>query len=244
MKHLPNALTLCNLWLGMWALWLASEYRWLDIWYVLCLAALCDVADGWLARRLKAHSPLGKDLDSLADVITFGAAPGLAVFHYALKNEFMSTGVYCDVSGCMWAALLPYVRAGWGFLLPLAAAYRLARYNNDPNQSSWFKGLSAPASGLFVVAALNALNQHSFSPLVQRTILIGVSAATAWLMVSNLPLFSLKINWPFPFKFRILFFGLMVCASGALIALVKFDAAGPILVGYLIVSHILKRYTA
>lgn len=160
MKQLPNLFTLLNLFFGCIALicilqngisivYSADGIQYVDIpekiWLAplfIGLAALADFIDGFVARLLKAASPMGRELDSLADLVSFGVAPGLIIYQF-LRMSFMRQANGADVS-LIW--LLP------ALLLPCAAAVRLARFNLDPSQSVSFKGIPVPAVGLLIAS--------------------------------------------------------------------------------------------
>lgn len=182
MKHIPNFMTLLNLLAGCMAIVSVSNGSLSYASWWLILALVLDLLDGALARLLHAASALGKQLDSLADVVSFGVAPGYMM--YTLLDGF-SENTY-----------LPYL----AFLLPLFAAIRLARFNIDPSQEKDFRGLPVPAAALMVLSipmALNCklggipwLNEIYSSPAG----LIAIVAILSALMVSPLRLFSLKIS--------------------------------------------------
>jgi CDP-diacylglycerol---serine O-phosphatidyltransferase len=160
MKQLPNLFTLLNLFFGCISLicilqngisivYSADGIQYVDIpekiWLAplfIGLAALADFIDGFVARLLKAASPLGRELDSLADLVSFGVAPGLIVYQF-LRMSFMRQANGADVS-LIW--LLP------ALILPCAAAVRLARFNLDPSQAVSFKGIPVPAVGLLIAS--------------------------------------------------------------------------------------------
>lgn len=202
-------------------------------------AGLCDLMDGWLARLLKVSSPLGKDLDSLADVVTFGVAPALAVFQRTLENEFAQSGAACGPDGCPLAAYMPYARAAFAFFITLGAAWRLARFNNDPEQYAWFKGLPAPAAGLVVAALLNSSLFQSLSHGALRLALPAISWLMPVLMLSDLPVLSLKTK--LPSKWRRLVWSALALSALALVLLLKFDAVLPLLAIILILSYLIKN---
>ena len=182
MKHIPNFITLLNLLAGCMAIVSISNGSLSYASWWLILALVLDLLDGAMARLLKAGSDLGKQLDSLADIVSFGIAPGFMM--YTLLDGF-SENTY-----------IPYL----GFLLPVFAAIRLARFNIDPSQEKDFLGLPVPAAALMVLSipmALNCklggipwLNDIFSSP----TGLIAIVVILSVLMVSPLRLFSLKIS--------------------------------------------------
>jgi CDP-diacylglycerol--serine O-phosphatidyltransferase len=158
MKHIPNLFTLLNLFFGCIAvicilqngitiIYSAVGTQYADfperIWLAplfIGIAAIVDFLDGFIARLLKQSSPLGRELDSLADVVSFGVAPGLIIYQF-LRLSFMGQDDGADVS-MIW--LLP------ALFLPCAAAYRLAVFNLDTTQTQSFKGVPVPAVGLMV----------------------------------------------------------------------------------------------
>ena len=210
MKQIPNLFTLLNLIFGAiailfilqpgesivnyngeeWKLYMPEKIQWGAIF--LFLAAVVDFLDGFLARLLKADSAMGKQLDSLADVVSFGVAPGM-ILYQMLRMAFAYEETGLDTS-IVW--LLP------ALLVPAAAAWRLARFNIDPEQSYGFKGVPAPAGGLFI-ASLPLIALYNYFGLQQlllnKWVLYGIILFISYLMVSTLPLMALKFKG-FDFK--------------------------------------------
>jgi CDP-diacylglycerol--serine O-phosphatidyltransferase len=215
MKNIPNLFTLLNLVFGCLAIvavlqdgilmtpdenggellfipekiWMASLF--------IGLAAVVDFIDGFVARLFKAESAMGKQLDSLADVVSFGVAPGIILYQF-LRLSVAKEEDGLDAS-IIW--LLP------AFALPCAAAWRLARFNIDDTQSDSFKGLPVPSAGLFVAALplvyWDPNQQWAEQFLLNKWFLYALIALLCWLMVSKLPLMALKFkdfsiqnNWP------------------------------------------------
>lgn len=205
MKQIPNLFTLLNLIFGAiailfilqpgesivnyngeeWKLYMPEKIQWGAIF--LFLAAVVDFLDGFLARLLKADSAMGKQLDSLADVVSFGVAPGM-ILYQMLRMAFAYEETGLDTS-IVW--LLP------ALLVPAAAAWRLARFNIDPEQSYGFKGVPAPAGGLFI-ASLPLIALYNYFGLQQlllnKWVLYGIILLISYLMVSTLPLMALKFK--------------------------------------------------
>jgi CDP-diacylglycerol--serine O-phosphatidyltransferase len=187
MKHIPNIVTCLNLFSGCLSCVLSLKYgNYQGAFLFIALAALFDFIDGFTARILKAYSPIGGQLDSLADVISFGVAPGFVVF------SFLTTATE-NFSG---GNSIPYL----AFLIPIFSAIRLAKFNIDTRQTSSFLGLPVPANGLFWGALIPSIlpclesNEALFSGIVT-----GLVIVFCLLMVSELPMFSLKFkhyNWP------------------------------------------------
>ncbi len=204
MKHLPNLLTLANLFCGCIAIsfilgaqnfttaFNVGEYievpaieqpYWGSVF--IFAAAVFDMLDGFAARALKVFSPIGKDLDSLADVVSFGVAPAMILFKM-LWAAYMLQPDAMDVS---MLAMSP------AFLLACFAALRLAKFNiSASEQSSFFKGMPTPAVGLFVASFPLILWQNPMgiaSYLYNIWMLYAVIAVLCWLMVSNIRFFKL-----------------------------------------------------
>ena len=184
-KHIPNLLTCLNLFSGCIAAIMAfnGEYLWVVVWIVI--AALFDFSDGFAARLLKAHSPIGKDLDSLADMVSFGFVPGITVFAFLQQNMIRVTAN--ETVG----EFLPYL----GFLLTIFSALRLAKFNIDKRQTESFIGLNTPANTLFWVCFIYGMvNDLTYITTGHMyTILVGIIVFSI-LLISEIPMFSLKIK--------------------------------------------------
>ena len=206
MKHIPNLFTLLNLFFGCIAIicilqngitiiYSAEGTQYADIpekiWLAplfIGLAALVDFLDGFLARLMNQSSVLGKELDSLADVVSFGVAPGMIIYQF-LRMAFMTQENGADIS-MGW--LLP------ALILPCAAAYRLAVFNLDTTQSKSFKGIPVPAVGM-VVASLPLIywtreSDAVLNVLLNRWVLYALVLLLSYGMVSRIPMLSLKFS--------------------------------------------------
>jgi CDP-diacylglycerol---serine O-phosphatidyltransferase len=173
-RHLPNALTVGNLLCGcVGIIYLLDGPPYYAIWFVLA-ACVFDFLDGFAARMLKVSSPIGKELDSLADMVTFGLYPALYTF-VGLKDF-----------GHPWLHYL-------ALLIAVCSAIRLAKFNVDERQIDGFIGVPTPASGLFMVAfpyLFSLLSLHDIGiagPIV-------VTLLFSWLMISPIPIFALKFK--------------------------------------------------
>jgi len=190
-KHIPNALTAMNLLCGSLAVPLAIMDFLPESAFLIFLSFVFDVSDGMAARLLKVQSPLGKELDSLADVISFGLAPAAILF--TIQQHPIGTGdFHTDIpAGQMVLQFLP-------FILPVFAGLRLAKFNIDDRQTSRFIGLPVPANGLMVLALPFILSTQPDSFLItwmESSWFIPVySIAVSLLMVSPLKLYSLKLK--------------------------------------------------
>lgn len=227
-RPIPNALTCMNLFSGCIACVMAFRGNYEMALAFIIVSAVFDFLDGLAARALKAYSVIGKDLDSLADNVSFGVAPSIIVF--SLFGEMH----YPSYMACL-SAWLPYT----GFLISVFSALRLAKFNNDTRQTSSFIGLPVPANALFwasLAAGLhNVFTDHSFHPLY---LLLSV-CLFSWLLVSEIPMFSLKfknLSWK---NNRVSFVFLLVCIPLlALLQLIGFAAA---IVWYILLSLLTQR---
>lgn len=183
-RHIPNLITLSNLFLGCLAVVavLHSEYR-LTFWLIL-LAIFADYIDGAVARAMKVSSELGKELDSLADVVSFGVVPG-AIFYQLLS---LSTG--CTGETICWMAVP-------GFILSAAAGLRLARFNLDTRQTENFIGLPTPSLTIFALGLLmiHELNTFGATALLEKTwVLYLLVGFLSYILNAPLPMFSFKFK--------------------------------------------------
>ena len=183
-KHIPNAVTCCNLFSGCIACVMAFEANYTWAMFFIVLGAIFDFFDGMLARLLKAHSPIGKELDSLADDISFGIAPALMVFAFLKEPGLEFPAFLADIR-----AYIPYV----AFLLAVFSGLRLAKFNVDERQTSSFIGLPTPGNALFwgslIVGGNTFIQAHISGIYVILLILIF-----CYLLVSEIPMFSLKFK--------------------------------------------------
>ena len=159
-------------------------------WAAICIiiAALIDFIDGFVARLLKATSSMGKQLDSLSDVVSFGVAPGVIIYQL-LRFSFAREENGLDVS-IIW--LMP------AFILSCAAAYRLAKFNLDDSQSVNFKGVPVPAIGLLVASLPLILHFNTITAInnlfINKWFLYILIIVLSYLMVSNMRMMSLKFS--------------------------------------------------
>lgn len=205
-KQIPNLFTLLNLVFGCLAIvavmqngiviqYAADGTQLIDIpekiWmasFFIALAALVDFLDGFVARLFNATSAMGKQLDSLADVVSFGVAPAMIIYQFLRMSIAQEEdGLNASV---MW--LVP------AFFLAAAGAWRLAKFNIDESQSFGFKGVPIPAIGL-LVASLPLIYWNNHIQLVvdilfNKWFLYGLIILLSWLMVSNLPMMALKFK--------------------------------------------------
>ena len=190
-KHIPNIFTLGNLLFGTLAtIFAVGGYFEMTALFVV-LGIFLDFFDGFFARILNVSGELGKQLDSLADMVTSGVVPGIVLFVLLGNNQQMSYEIYTEFKISMGLPLI-------GLLVTLAACYRLAKFNLDTRQSESFIGLPTPAMSLFIVS-LPLVQMHSDINFVKDLIgnnyfLIGITILFSFLMNSEFPLFSLKFK--------------------------------------------------
>ena len=178
---IPNTITCLNLLSGCVAVIMAfnlgNEYYGLQAlqWFYICIgaAAVFDFCDGLAARTLKAYSNIGKELDSLSDLVSFGVAPGMLMLNIMLANT-------C----CPWACAI-------ALLIPVLGALRLAKFNVDDTQTTTFRGLPIPANALFWIGAAAWIAEYGYPGYWVMAVLIVVIAG---MMVCNLRMFSLKFK--------------------------------------------------
>lgn len=217
-KHIPNFITSLNLYAGCLAIYYGFRGDYELVLLFVLLAAVFDFADGLAARLLHAYSPMGKELDSLADVVSFGVAPGILVLSMLTQSN------------------LPYWVAFSGFIIPVFSALRLAKFNIDERQTSSFIGLPTPANALFWVGM-----GYSFSKVLIANpwYILAFTFIFSGLLVSELPMFSLKfksLKWK---DNQVQYIFLMV--SILLIALFQTNALA-LIIGWYILFSILMYF--
>jgi CDP-diacylglycerol---serine O-phosphatidyltransferase len=179
-KHIPNTITSLNLVTGSIAVVCALHNQLQDAALLVLLAALFDLLDGLAARLLKAYTTIGKELDSLADVVSFGVAPAMIIFQY-LSNWETANGH-------------PTLLAFSAFILPAFSAIRLAIFNTDDRQATSFIGLPTPANALLWSFGLAYTVPKMTEQLLHPAWIIPLIFLSSWLLISPIPMFSLKFN--------------------------------------------------
>ncbi|MFN8208306.1 MAG: CDP-alcohol phosphatidyltransferase family protein [Bacteroidales bacterium] len=229
--HLPNTITLLSLVTGCVAIILAFQPAYLPVapWLIV-LCALLDFLDGFTARLLKAYSELGKQLDSLADVVSFGVAPGLIAFQVIQQNILAHDPGF----SLLHATVLQYLMLIPALLFPAFSALRLGIFNLDTSQTYSFRGLPTPGSALFVVflvlSFFNPSNSQRTGLLQSPWFIPACLLVLSYLMVSPLRMLSFKFaNWSFRsnyLKYTLLVSGLLLLLflriQGALLTLLLY----------------------
>lgn len=191
-RHIPNFVTLCNLLSGVVGIWFVLEHNPYYGALLIFLAAMFDFADGFLARQLKAYSNVGKSLDSLADMVSFGVLPGFLVF----RLQTMSNGFGL---GNEWIPDLTVIEMLFiitPLIIPAFSAIRLARFDNDTRQTNEFRGLPTPANAIFISAWVYSYPalQNIFPWLYLNWAIFVLSTLLAVLLITDIPMFSLKFK--------------------------------------------------
>jgi len=212
-KHIPNFITCLNLFAGSIAVYYAFQGNYPVVMLLVIIAAVFDFFDGFAARLLNAYSPMGKEMDSLADVISFGLAPGVVAFSLLSQSG------------------LPLWLNFAGMIIPVFLALRLAKFNIDERQSSTFIGLPTPANALFWVGLACSFSDFLIANNWLVIILILIFSA---LLIAEIPMFSLKFKsfgWS---KNKLQYVFLIVCIL--LLIMLQLDAFAPIILWYILLS--------
>ena len=225
-RHIPNAITCCNLLSGCLSILFLGCNMPVKAALMIFMAAIFDFFDGFAARLLNAHSPIGADLDSLSDVVSFGIAPGFIMYWLMIKtisNPIVPVGPF---------ELLTFI----AFLLPVFSAIRLAKFNIDDTQKTSFRGIPAPGMAIFVASLPLALAQvgHLSDGSLRLGYCIGIVLVFSFMMVCNLRFFSFKmknLKWKGN-EVRFIFIALAVISF----AIFRFVALPFIMIAYILLS--------
>ncbi|HSD14416.1 MAG TPA: CDP-alcohol phosphatidyltransferase family protein [Flavobacterium sp.] len=232
-KQIPNLITFLNLAAGLFALIHAFNGNYNEAFSLVCLGIFFDFWDGFFARIFNAQSPLGVQLDSLADMVTSGVVPGV-VMYKMLTDIQENQSIYTLTGDTYYMAVVPYI----GFIITIASCYRLAKFNIDTRQTDSFIGLPTPANALLIMSIPMILfaNQYEWlsNILSNPYFLVGLSFLSAYLLNAEIPLFSLKVKY-FSWeknKLQVLF--LAVCV--VLLVLFQYLAIPMIILFYVLLS--------
>ncbi|MDO6812419.1 CDP-alcohol phosphatidyltransferase family protein [Tenacibaculum soleae] len=236
-KHIPNLLTLGNLLCGTIATIFAIKGDFVGTAILVITGIVFDFFDGFAARMLNVQGELGKQLDSLADMVTSGVVPGIVMLQLLISALNVDAASYFGID--MYGATgsnLPYI----GLLLTLGACYRLANFNIDTRQSDSFIGIPTPAMTLFVISLpliIEFSKQSFFIDLINNQyFLIAITFILTFLMNAEVPLFALKFK-TFGVKENALKY-IFLALSVVLLVFLKFVAVPLIIVLYVIMSVI------
>ncbi len=216
-KHIPNTLTCLNLFFGCIAVVFAFNKNFDYVFYCIVVSGICDFFDGMVARALQVKSTIGKELDSLADMVSFGFVPGVVLF--MMLDE------------CTFILFVPYL----AFLVTVFSALRLAKFNVDDRQSHDFIGMNTPMNTFFLLSLPFIGRDYPnvvYSPYVLLTIIFLVS----YLLISEIRLFSMKLSSPSWSKNKFQFIFLIF--STFLLVFFNFLALPLILLAYIVFSKL------
>ncbi len=200
-RHIPNIVTLMNMACGCAgiAMVFGGKPEWAP--FMVFLGAIFDFFDGFVARALKADSELGKQLDSMSDLVTFGVLPSILLVsiphYYIAENYSLALPERSSPNAPFfteWYEMAPF------FVLALGAGYRLAKFNIDTRQTSSFLGLPSPANGIFFAALFLGIYHENFPSAINSLLafnpilLIAIAITFALLMVSEIPMFAMKVK--------------------------------------------------
>jgi len=237
---IPNLITLLNLLSGCIALVFVARNNFELAFFFVCLGIFFDFFDGFFARIFKIQSPLGVQLDSLADMVTSGVVPGFTMFQLIFK--YQNEGI--SVLDAYFPAnhILPL----GGFIITLGSCYRLAKFNIDTRQTDSFIGLPTPANALLIMSIPVIMNHTQFEGLYgilsNSYLLIGIAVFSAFILNAEIPLFSLKMksfSWQNS-KFQIIFLILAI----VLLVVLQMVALPLIILLYVLLSVIQNKMTS
>ena len=244
-KHIPNALTCGNLLCGCFALVQAFQGDLVRASYLVGIALVLDFFDGFTARMLKVSSAIGKDLDSLADMVTFGVVPGVVMFK--MIGNSLNLSIEDGVAKAGWTIYPP--DANWisyfAFVITIFSCIRLAKFNNDMRQTDSFIGLNTPSNTMVICSfplikafqpGFNSLTNVMDNPLF----LIVLSFVLSFLLISEIPFFALKFK-NFSWSSNKLVYGFLFVSVVLLISL-KFVAIPLIILLYILVSIVNNKF--
>lgn len=251
-QNIPNAITCGNLLCGCLAIVQAMNGHLVNAAYLVGIAAVLDFFDGFAARLLKVSSPIGKDLDSLADMVTFGVVPGIVMFKMFRAAQLFSHALdlpHPEISNESY----PFTMAYLAFLIPVFSAIRLARFNHDTRQTNSFIGLPTPANAIFICSLplllnmgpsfeINEFNAVLTSYIINTTTLAVLTLVLSVLLIAELPLFALKFK-SFKWKgneIRYVFLGISI----ALLLVFKLVGIPIVIIIYIltsVVNNIIKQ---
>lgn len=231
-QHIPNVITCGNLFSGCLSILFLTMGMPIKAAIMIFVAGIFDFLDGFAARLLHAHSPIGADLDSLSDVVSFGVAPGF-IMYYLMVHALQ------PVYGFVW--VVPVSWAYLAFLLPVFSAVRLAKFNNDDTQVETFRGLPAPAMALFIASLPMALAQvgHLADGALVYWACLGITLIFAFMMVSRIRFFSFKMKSASWKGHEVQWIFLIVAVAG--FAIFRFVALPFILLLYILLSVLFHR---
>ena len=231
-RNIPNLITISNLTCGLFAIIFSFQGNLANASLCIFLGAFLDFFDGFVARILKVSGEFGKQLDSLADMTTFGIAPGFILFQFIF---YLENNKIIDHTMNMGDFLFPSVIA---LGIPILSAYRLAKFNLDKKQTNLFIGLPTPALAIFI-AAIPQINFQQFPMFADIKLIVFFAIVMPLLLIVKIPLFSLKFNNNEKINSRINFLRIILIVAFLIFFFIfKFAAIPFIVILYLILSII------
>jgi CDP-diacylglycerol--serine O-phosphatidyltransferase len=230
MRHLPNLLTLLNLLCGCIAVVSVFHSRYDHVAILVMVALVADFFDGFAARMLGVSGPFGKELDAIADMVTFGLLPGVIFYHLMLKSTY-----FVHFESRLGFSFLKY----YMFIIPIFSALRLAKFNTDPRQSAHFIGLPTPANTLWIISLPFILQQDILglaTVLRNPFTLAGLASLSAWIMVAEIPLLSLKMK---PSQIRQARPQLLLLVGSLVFILTLRIASPPVIIGWYVLLSLI-----
>ncbi|AOZ98486.1 CDP-alcohol phosphatidyltransferase family protein [Flavobacterium commune] len=230
-KHIPNAITLLNLFCGCIAMVFVSNQDFEMAFFFVFLGIFFDFFDGFFARLFKVTGELGLQLDSLADMVTSGVVPGYVMYYLLVNSQH-------EISTCPY---IPFL----GFIITLGSCYRLAFFNIDTRQTDSFIGLPTPANSLFMLSLPLVIKYSdsfaAFEMLTSQWVLLLITAFSAYILNAEIPLFALKIK-KFTLKDNLLQIGFLTLS---VLLLVFFQYAGVplVIIAYVLLSILNNRFS-
>lgn len=234
-KHIPNAITCLNLFTGTVAIFVAFQDNLELAAWLVYVAAIFDFLDGMVARLLHAYSEIGKQLDSLADMVSFGVLPGVILF------KLMQTAIRSSETASLeMMEIYPFL----GFVIIIFSALRLAKFNIDSRQTSSFIGVPTPANTLLISSLPLILGNDILglqSIILNPTTLTILTLVMSYLLIAEIPLFALKfknLTWK---DNSVRFIFLLIALP--LLFLLKFAAIPVIILVYIVLSLLKPSYS-
>lgn len=241
-KFIPNFVTLLNLLSGSIAVLFAVNDQFVTAALFVFLGIFFDFFDGLLARKLNVQSPLGVQLDSLADMVTSGLVPGIIMYKLIAIAVDAPTIAESNAWSAQWSGFTMPVIPIIGLFVTLASAYRLATFNLDEDQQTYFKGLPTPANTLLIMSLpliMEFQNNDAINAIIlNKWFLIGLALLSCYLLNSGIKLFALKFK-DFSFKNNAMRY-IFILLSLVLLIVLQFAAIPVIVLLYIFLSLISK----
>ena len=240
-RNLANTITLLNLFCGLISILLIMNANLYYASILIFIGSILDYIDGSLARLLKTDSKIGKQLDSFADIVTFGIAPGFILFQLIYHSNTLT--FFQSISNIYNHDMLFVKDKNWqlsliGLLIPLFSAIRLSKFNTTKSKTTYFIGLPTPAAALFI-ASLPLIMHYNPDYFISDYALIAISIILSLLLISEIHLFSLKIRLTKIERNELLFFQLIFLISSViLLSIFQLIAIPFIVILYIILSII------